>query len=227
MKKNISILLLILRSQLNVEAQVYTTDLVLDNYYFSQMKNSEELNMLRYEKIKGSPYFKEEFSECFLYFMNDSVYKANMRYNIYEDKMEFIKDNKSYYVYNPEDLKRIVLNGTNFVYFNDKINKANSTYYELLFEGNCFLFGKKRVRFKEEGEEKPYSGREPAEFIKQADYYYLFKAGKSPVLVKSNKIMIDFFDDKKTEIELFIKDNKISYRKLGDLIKLCEYYSQL
>ena len=45
--------------------------------------------------------------------------------------------------------------------------------------------------------------------------------------MKNKKLLIETFNDKKDEIEKFIKKEKISYKKRKDLIRLVEYYNSL
>ena len=67
----------------------------------------------------------------------------------------------------------------------------------------------------------------PAKFFKRKDSYYVLKGGALPVLIKNKKMLIEIFEDKKDEIGEFIKNDKISYKKRKDLIRIVKYYNGL
>ncbi|MBN1253277.1 MAG: hypothetical protein JXA16_14150 [Bacteroidales bacterium] len=199
----------------------------VDDFFHYQFIHPGEVNKLSYSEIKGSPYLTDDFVESKIYLSKDSIFSIHLRYNIFNNQIEFQKENEVYAISNPEIFQKIEILNSTFIYYNDKSDSKKNSYYKLLVEGDCYLLAKNRVRFKEQGEEKPYVGASPAEFIRLKDQYLLFLNENSPIAIKNNKSLKNILSDKKDEISDFIKKEKISCQDENDLIKLITYYNKL
>jgi hypothetical protein len=199
----------------------------MDNYSFYKLTQANELDVINYSEIKGSPYLTDNFVESKIYFSADTAFSLNLRYNIYEDRFEYKKNDKVFAIGNPKVIYKIEMLNNIFIYYVDKNNKIKNCYFRLLIEGNCSLVEKMEIRFEEKSEEKPYSGAKPAEFIRLNNKYYLILRYKSPELIKNVKIIPEILSDKENDISNFIKKEKISAKDENDLIKLVNYYNIL
>ncbi len=57
--------------------------------------------------------------------------------------------------------------------------------------------------------------------------YYFFKDGKIQKYSQKKKELFDFFGDHSDDVELFMRKNRLSHDKRGDLLRITAYYNQL
>ncbi|WP_026333545.1 MULTISPECIES: hypothetical protein [Rhodonellum] len=57
--------------------------------------------------------------------------------------------------------------------------------------------------------------------------YYFFKDGKIQKYSQKKKELFDFFGNRADEVELFMRKNRLSHDKRGDLLRITAYYNQL
>jgi len=161
---------------------------------------------------------------------NKILYKdVDLKYSTYKDEL---------YFKNPKDgtMLSFVLPVTAFsldlkdkieIYRNGfpEIDNFNAkSYYQVIFDGGVKLLFKS---FKTLIEVKPYnSTTTEKKFIDNSSYYVL----KDNVMTKikpSKKDFMEIFKSKSTEIDAFIKNEKIDFKQHQDLKKVFEYYSSL
>ena len=96
-------------------------------------------------------------------------------------------------------------------------------YFELLYEGKSKLYAKREKRFKEFRDDYDYVG----EFYEKS-FYYLFR-DQTFWTIRGKKDLIQFTEDHKAELELYIKQQGIHFRSMTDeqLVQLITYYDSL
>ncbi|EIM78843.1 hypothetical protein A3SI_00135 [Nitritalea halalkaliphila LW7] len=57
--------------------------------------------------------------------------------------------------------------------------------------------------------------------------FYFFKDGRIQRYSQKKRELFDFFDDKADEVDLFMRKNRLSHDKRGDLLRITAYYNQL
>jgi hypothetical protein len=176
-----------------------------------------------YSNIKGSPYYNEEFMEAEIYLKDQTAYKLPVRYNIFSNSMEYNINDIIYEIGNPTAIDHLILDNKVFFYLNTPGHKG---YYECLVKGKVFLMQQRIVKFIEAEPPKPYSEPKPAEFETSNDRFFIFR-DLNLIEIKSKKSILEIFNDQRTEIETFIKKEKINNFKKENLIKLVEYYNSL
>ena len=160
--------------------------------------------------------------------VDDSDLKGHLRYNIYDDEMEFVRENNLYYLVKEIGRK---------VYFEDikstyKLLRFNQElhYFKVLAEGNYMLLAKHRVRyFEARPAESGYDKAKPAKYKRLKDELYLATGHKIVTKITGIKKadFINFFGGRSSEMETFMKRNKLSYKKVKDLQKIIGYYNTL
>jgi uncharacterized protein YneR len=178
--------------------------------------------------VEGSPYWNTAFTPALV---NDVPQVAMMRYEANADEFEFINTNKDTLVLSKEErFSTITFKLTNtkykFVNYIDKKGEDVNGYLILLADKNNFVFYKKQtINFiKEKFETSSYDISQSARFERGNDIFYFKDKGKAIAeFPNSKKKLIKLFPEKKTELETFIKENKIDFDKESDLIKLANY----
>lgn len=57
--------------------------------------------------------------------------------------------------------------------------------------------------------------------------YYFFKDGEIQKYSQKKKDLMSFFDDREDEVKLFMRKNRLSHDKRGDLLRITAYYNQI
>jgi hypothetical protein len=173
--------------------------------------------------IQFKKYLTQDYKPAFV---DSFTERAFLRYNIYEDQMEFVKDDNIYYL--KKDLDRTVRFVNNTKYTVKELN-GEAHFFLVHQDGKNQLLAYQTVRFVEAREpETGYDVRKPADFKRRKDELFLSLDGKGLVSVpKKKKTFYPIFGDKASEIKSYVKKNKLGYKRVKDLKKIVAYYNTL
>lgn len=178
--------------------------------------------------IEGSQYINNQFLPSSISCL--SVDTPPMRYNAYKEEMEFLLEDKLYYV-KKNDTCVITLFNNSYKHFENYNKEKNSGYLLILSKLNnpkYILYKKEKVILIPEyipsssyGEEKPatYAIDKPTYFISMQDKLVEFPKKKSELLL--------LFPNNKQGIETFLKDKKIAFNEETKLIELVDFLNTL
>ncbi len=184
-------------------------------------------------RVNGIPFLHEEFFPGIIE-LNDGR-KSNevlLRYNIAKDLFEILRNNDTLSLNRPDAVKYIYLKDKVFFYdpaLREKSEKKLNGYFELLIDGNFSLYVKRYKDLSYDSFATNYQGGSGTK-----EYYYndkiafIGKSGNGKVfLMNSSKSFLNNLNDHKTEMKIYIKDQKINFKKEDALINLVEYYNKL
>jgi len=180
--------------------------------------------------IDGTPYINgNDFTKVIIEGYSKNV--QNLRYNAYDDEMEF-KEGEDVYFTNKEDGLKIdfpALKKTYQCLNYSYDNKSRFGYLVLLVDNPKYsLFKKEKVELLK-GEKSPnaYSKDANDYYAKEKDVYLIKKDNTFSKLPKNQKEFINDFSLNKTEFDKFIKNNKLNFYKEEDLKKIITYLNSL
>jgi hypothetical protein len=186
-------------------------------------------SLLAQTTIEGSPYLSEAYTTADIWSSATSHQKYDVRYNIYQDAMEY-KQNGQAFVFDPSSkVRRVVLPEETFVILRYELDGKMSTgFLEVLDSGRVMLYAKKMVKFNDIKKGGNLDGTDqPARYARLSDVF-LFRIGNTPPKeIENLKGMIAAFPDKNEELTAFAKKEKISVKKEKDVIKLVKFYDGL
>ena len=175
----------------------------------------------KYVGIEGSPYLNPDWkSGTFTDIDGKNRGSFKMRYNIFDDELEIIKDEKAislnhqlvkeFEVTNPESEGHYLFRSGYPV--NEEYDKAN--FYRVLHDGGNFHLLKKYECNITTIENRGYGDSNEVQKFLQSSKYYLFSdnAGFKKIN-KSKKSILEAFPDHEKEIKAYIKSNKIKCQK--------------
>jgi len=150
-----------------------------------------------------------------------------VRYNIYNQEMQFISDGDTVAFGNPVEIESVNIDGSVFIYrdflSHDEIKDG---YFEVLVEGGCQLLLHRCIayRYIEESTD-PNSN-----FVKEQYYlskkYFISENGKTATMLPNKKKeIIAMLEDNEKDIKSYIKQNKIKLCNEEDLKDLISYYN--
>jgi hypothetical protein len=179
--------------------------------------------------FEGSPYLSEDFVPGEVYSSKKKFTGLLLRYNIFNDNIEFVQKGTTYALYAEPRIVKVLLGNEVYVVEKHEIKgKMAYGYFARLDSGKVTLLAKKIVRFTEEQEPKALQGAAtPAKFTRAPDVFY-YRIGNAEISkVGSLKSFIEGLSDKKEEVSSYAKKEKIGTKNESDLVKLVKYYNSL
>ncbi|MBN1987496.1 MAG: hypothetical protein JW761_14390 [Prolixibacteraceae bacterium] len=202
----------------------------IDLFNTSQMlKGGSFLETLSESEIEGSPYLENEFIKGTLFTTSNTQYvDVPLRYNIYNDDLEFDTGNGVQALTTPEIIDKVEFGKYTMVYLPYSMaKKIRRGFFILAEEGNASLLIKPEIEFKKATEPGAYKEAEPAKFERKTDSYYIRVGTSEAKLISGKKDMMEVFPDNHEKMEAFIKKNNTKHRKAEDLKQLVQYYNSL
>lgn len=176
--------------------------------------------------LKGIQYKKYLTKDYKPAYVDDFKVRAFLRYNIYEDQMEFVKDENVYYLKKEEG--RIVRFADKTKYMVYGLD-GDPQFFLVHQEGKNLLLAKQIVKYVEARE--PNSGYDrgtPPDYKRRRDELYIAFNGKDITLVpRKKKAFYALFGDNSDAVKSFMKKNKLGYKSVDDLKKVVEYINTL
>jgi hypothetical protein len=179
------------------------------------------------EAVAGSPYMDDKYKDGIIYY-GDKNQPAPIRYNAYQDLIEYQQNGKALVLDPNPAIKKVVVGEEVFVPLSPNGSSKKIGYFAMLDSGKLNLYSKKKViflPFKKGG--KLDGSDQPAEFKKSPDMYY-YQVGNGELKQVDNiKELIASLPDKQDELNQYVKKEKISAKKEKDLIQFVKYYNSL
>ena len=181
------------------------------------------------KKIEGTPYLTEKYVDGEILFGTTGRSAVPLRYNVFQDLMEYQQNGKALVLDPSTKIKRVKLGESTYVV--DKFEYDGKTKYgflNLLDSGKVTLLAKKVVKYQAPLKGRALDGGDvPAKFSRSSDTYF-YRIGNGELQEVNNlKDMIASFPDKQEELKQFAKKEKISPKKEDELLKLVRYYNSL
>ncbi len=230
MKKNyLTVLSVVLFTNILCAQNLPDVRSAVDFFHISKSIRGELKPTLTEEDIEGSPYLNDEFITGAIYTTSNTKYvDVPLRYNIYNDEVEFDTGNGVQAIAAPETVDKIEFGDYTMVYVPYSITKKVMRGFFIVKEqGKASLLIKPEVTFVQATEPAPYKHAEPAKFDRRENEYYIWVQKNEAKLISSKNDMVDVFPDNHDKLEAFIKKNKIKHRQPEDLRKLVQYYNSL
>jgi len=187
-------------------------------------------------------YMYPQFVEGQVVLNNNQISTAMINYNMLQDEIDFIQDNDTTTIVMKRDLKYVIAESDTFVYM-------PTGYMKLIYDQKLKVYCRDKINLKDilkrDGmgavnrsagissfSDNEYRGL-PYDLVVQEDY--VFKREASYLIAtprgtlepfKKNTILV-LFRYHRTEINRYIKANKINFDKQEDVIKLAKYISTL
>jgi len=187
------------------------------------------LPRIEFEDIQGSMYVNDTFIQGIVATNRDTFYNLPMKYNIYEDVVEFQYRGQVHLLEPGAYLKKIQIDQLTLVVapYQD-MGKGRMGYFTELADGKVKLLGKKLVEFQEmQLARAMHYTNTPAKFVASPDLYYIWIGTNDALPIKNIKKTIALFPDHQKSLLSFVKRRKVSANKKEELVALWKYYNTL
>ncbi|MCG6187059.1 hypothetical protein [Maribellus maritimus] len=201
----------------------------VDLFNTSKMLRGDMTRTLTERDIEGSPFLEDEFIKGVVYTTSNTKYvDVPLRYNIYNDAIEFDTGSGVQELAAPEIVDKVEFGSYTMVYVPYSITKKiRRGFFIVEEEGKASLLVKPEIAFVKATEPGAYKAAEPAKFDRKNDEYYIWIKKNEAKMISGKNDIVDVFPDNHEKIEAFIKKNKIKHRKPEDLKQLVQYYNSL
>lgn len=188
-------------------------------------------NPKKYEGIPGDPYLIPAWKPGVLILTDNSrIDNFLFRYNLYTQQMQFINNADTLAIAIPEEINNLNIDDRTFIYSQYVCKNAQKKgYFELLEDGHCRLLKRWVILYHIIDEEKPEAEKNNIEddiFIRTT--YYYFKLGDEPAkkIPKRQKDILEYFGDKKQDVQKYMKNEGLKIKNEEDLIKIFAFYNK-
>jgi hypothetical protein len=193
------------------------------------ISDQEAVPRMNIEDVQGSRYENDSFQLSTVETTKDTFYKVPMRYNIFEDVIEF-KDNKGQlFLLDPlMTVKKVTIGDLVLVVQPFNVDGQIKTgFFTLLSDGKIKLLSRKIVKFEPLVPAKALQyANTPAKFINSPDHYYTRTGNNPAVQINKLKKTIALFPDHQKSVMSFADRRKLGVKK-DDLLDLWTYYNAL
>ena len=203
---------------------------------FAQMVNmhantGEVMKAKKYIGVEGSPYlFPEWRTGTFTDVDGKSRGKYQLRYNIYDDELEIIKEKKAislnhrlvkeFEVFNPENAGRSLFRSG----YPAHEEYDPSDFYGVLNDDGDFHLLKKYSCTITKVETRGYGENTATQKFLQSSKYYVYSEKTGFIKInKSRKSIFEVFPKHEQQLKTFIKKNKINIKNDNDLARLIQF----
>ncbi|MCX2480323.1 hypothetical protein OQY15_14575 [Pedobacter sp. MC2016-15] len=186
-----------------------------------------------YVDIQGSPYVNPNWSKGTFTLANGKTYKdMDIKYDLVKDKMYVMGDNDESIALLDQvrDFSiNVPLSGTTVTrhYRTGYANipsTTNTYYFEVLADGKTQFL--KRTS-KNILTNKEYNSATATKSFEEITRYYIYKDGKGTAVKKDKKAILAALGNKQSELETYIKAEKLNLKNDADVVTLITYYNTL
>ena len=185
----------------------------------------------RYTDVQGSPYLTDDWQKGAVKFSNGQIHKdVDLKYDQAAEQLIF-KGEKGApltFIHPVKEFTLLKNNGTGVIVFRNGYKPvdgaASNTFYQVLTDGETALL---KRSFKKIQENKPYNSATTVKTFVDVNDYYLVKNGSLIKVKRDAKDILPNLTDYTTELQTFIKKNRLNLKSEADLILLITYYNSL
>ena len=179
------------------------------------------------DKIDGSLYLYDSwFNNGKIYFGGKKLSTASLNYNMKLERFESRVSEDSVFAIDPSSAKKIEIRGAEFIRTLDPEFRRNS-YFEKIATINDRVLLEKHIVELKLGQINPLTLQKMKKdtFIKKQKFYLANKEGENLKDFKlSKKMVLSLLDKNKVNmVKQFVKEKKLSYKKLKDIQTLLMY----
>ncbi|WP_259017132.1 hypothetical protein [Emticicia fluvialis] len=195
---------------------------------------------LRYEGVKGSRYFLEEWLNGELVFVKENTKAPKMvplKYDTHRKELLFKRTVGDSIVVNPDQITGFVINDTknSISYPFIKVDGLRTeggvvpvTYLLVLYKSKTSLLKHVSKMMQKANYQGAYSvDRRYDSYLDNSEYYLKKPDGSlNRVKLKKNSVL-NALEEKKDAIEAFIKKEELALKSEYDLVRIVDYYNSL
>jgi hypothetical protein len=197
-----------------------------DNYSPNNATGNSQSFNDRFLGPEGSMYLNNEWKEGLVVLKDNTIMSGiKLRYNIYFQQMQFIRENDTLAFADPEEIKHILMGDMKFIY-TEYLDEGviDHGYFSIFVDGDCRLLVRNVVTY-----HKTYgnSDCEKDAFFKSCNLYLQKGDHPAKLLSCGKRSICRMLPDKEREIKAFIKVNKLKMKTQEDMARVVNFYNSI
>ena len=174
---------------------------------------------------EGSRNLYNDFREGGVYYTDNSKnLQVPLRYNLYNDEFEYLKNDTLYALENVIQLEKVVMDNQVFIFLAPRLETNVSGFVVRWNDDYPTIITKMRMGFYDK-EIAPLG--KPKRFERDPDKHYLMLSDMEIVRITSVNKLIKLLDSHSSALKRYAKAEKISGRNPAEMAKILEYYKSL
>lgn len=184
-----------------------------------------------YDGIEGTPYLDgKEFTRGYIIMQGKKIPNIELRYNAYKDKIEIKISEEKIYETNPTNENEFIIRGHHFVKgtYADR-NAVKTGYLECLSCSDQVKLYKRYYKIYEEAKQAQtgYHKNTPPKLKDREELYIQFEGMDHAVeLESSNRKILEQIAPLGSDINKYIKEERLKLKREEDLIQVIDHFSQ-
>lgn len=221
--KTVKILSVLAGLCLSLVSQAQRNDLLLTN--------SQSVDENLYEGIEGSPFYFDQWQKGKVFPKKETepIEEVWLNYNGYTRSFE-VKKGKRYIALDENWYKRVEVTKTNqdkLIFETGLLPKRTKQFVQLIYQGTDFYVLQDFHISLIKTEKKRYAGDIEVQEFAQRPMYYFVTNGKANLFKLKKKNVLNLFAQKKSDMEKYVKTNRLKLNKEADVVKIMAYYDEL
>lgn len=187
-------------------------------------------NKGRMANVEGSGLLNQEWTEGVILSFDDERYRAQLRYDAFNDEMQVLSDGKTKALY-PARIKGVRLNDQIFVPypFVEGKDSPKTGFFEVLAQGEVTLLKRYKAVQQQVAEIHPTQGKRltgDIEIVILEAYFYSSKGRPAAKLRTSKGGVMSVLNKRRKAVAQYAKENGLNPRKEKDLIEIFNFYDR-
>jgi len=192
------------------QTNTYNTYLIeQQNFEFLKSKIGSK-KLASYEDIEGNAFLYKDFTTGYIKTTDGKTLKGKLRFNLYTNNVEFLKNEDVYILDYNESFAGIKLGDYSIIKLNTDV--ANGYFFAYII-GKYNLISKKSVRFIAEEEPKVYDTPKPSHFVNRKEKFFLLDSNSNFLEIKNIRKLKRSSNEMKKYINEYNEDNKLRAEK--------------
>jgi hypothetical protein len=238
--KNLLYVMLVLVAQTALGQQSVKSTVGIAQQNLEDLGRSNNLGMVwsyddRYEGVKGSPYYSEEWCEATIGYNNKVVDKIVAKYNVYENVIIYRNSEGKIFKLEPNNINSFTLKDSltqRMLTFKkaDNLQAMPANRFVLqVYDGKRvqLILLPEKIKFKADYKASYSSGRKFDEIKDVKTYYFISGLGPHQKVKLTKKSLLQLLADKKNIIEPYLQKENIDAGSEEGWIKVLAYYETL
>lgn len=179
--------------------------------------------------VEGSQYLSEEWIKGRIT-LNDGniIDPIELRLNVYKNEIHYLEKGIEYSVADPKIIKEIAIGDRIFIYGSYKKEKTISNgFFEILVEGKTELLVLHYITRKPAYYNEALSCGDKYDHLILGERYFIKRGDSIVEHDKKGKNLIACLGDKSDLLRKKIEEENLSFKKMGDIVKIITYINTL
>ncbi len=174
-----------------------------------------------------SMYLEPDWSQGTITLKDQTVYhEIPMRYNIYNQQIEFVMEGDTAAIAEPETLESINFQNRKFIYceFNCH-NKQQTGFLEVLVEGEMRLMAYRCIRYVYINDQPLEANAEDKTFYMEKTYFYAYPGENAIIFPEKKKDILRLISGNEPFMKSYLKSTHNKLKSEQELINAFNYYN--